>query len=389
MAPLAAPQRQRLRWIAISAGVLVCALLTALAIHISALLQPQRFTGLLERELASVGIELELQAPASPALFPRPAVRMQGFSLTNSGSSTPVLQADGAVIVVPWRALLHGEVAIERVEVDAPRIDLGQLKTLLARLPRHRGPPQLPTIAAGVHMVQGTLANGGTPLLFGLDVDTGELVPGHPFRMDASARDASGHRITASLNTVPSSTHDGVIDLNPLQLAFRQQDGASLQLAGQGQWQGGQAVTLHLDGDLKYPALAPPPAVSGQPAASGSATAAANTPRPMSVDRIVLDVKPPAGKAPLDIAVQLQGADTDADFHLQPTEFGAWWQRLLAASPEHPPGPLPFAGKLNVQAMDLGWVKATGLHIEADPDLAPASASTSSAAPSPVPSTAH
>lgn len=388
MSVSAPPQRQRLRWIAVAIGVLVCALLTALAIHLNALLQPQRFTGLLERELASVGLKLELQAPASPALFPRPAVRMQGFSLTNSGSNTPVLQADGALIVVPWRALLHGEVAIERVEVDAPRIDLGQLKTLLARLPRHRGPPQLPTIAAGVHMIQGTLANGGTPLLFGLDVDTGELVPGRPFRMDASARDAGGRRITASLNTVPSSTHDGVIALDPLQLAFGQQGGASLHLAGQGRWQGGEAVTLHLQGNLKYPSLAPPPASSGQPAASASATASASdTPRPTTTDKLVLDVTPPAGKAPLDIAVQLQGADTNADFHLQPTEFGAWWQRLLAASVEHPPGSLPFAGKVNVQALDLGWIKATGLHIEADPDLAPASAA--STAPASAPATSH
>lgn len=387
MSTPATPQRQRLRWIAVAVGVLVCALLTALAIHVYALLQPQRFTGLLERELASVGIKLDLQAPASPALFPRPAVRLQGFSLTNSGSNTPVLQAGGAVIVVPWRALLHGEVAIERVEVDAPRIDLGQLKNLLARLPHHRGPPQLPTIEAGVHMVQGTLANGGTPLLFGLDVDTGELVPGHPFRMDASARGASGRRITASFDTVPSSTHDGVIDLNPLRLAFGQQDGASLRLAGHGRWQGGEAITLHLQGDLKYPALTPPPANSGKPAASASASATTGTSRPTTVDKMVLDVTPPTGKAALDIAVQLQGADTNADFHLQPTEFGAWWQRLLAASTEHPPGPLPFAGKVNVQAMDLGWVKATGLHIEADPDLTPASAA--SVAPVSAASTAH
>lgn len=382
-------QRNRLRWIALAVGVLACALLTALVIHINALLQPQRFTGLLERELASVGIKLDLQTPASPALFPRPAVRMQGFSLTNSGSHTPVLQAGGAVIVVPWRALLHGEVAIERVEVDAPRIDLGQLKTLLARLPHHRGPPQLPTIAAGVHMVQGTLSNGGTPLLFGLSVDTGELLPGHPFRMDASARDANGRRITVSLHTVPSSSHNGVIDLDPLQLAFAQQDGASLRLAGQGHWQGGEAVSLHLQGDLKYPALAPPLASSGQAAASApQASGASNL---TAVDKIVLDVTPPAGKTPLGIAVQLQGTDTDADFHLQPTEFGAWWQRLLAASPDHPPGALPFAGKVNVKTLDLGWVKATGLHIEADPDLAPASAASiaPAPAPAPVPSTAH
>ena len=105
-------QRYRMRWVALAAGVVVLALLVALAIHVQALLQPQRFTDLLERELASVGINLDMQAAAEPTLFPRPAVKMQRFSLTNAGSSTPFLQASGATIVVPWRALLHGEVAI-------------------------------------------------------------------------------------------------------------------------------------------------------------------------------------------------------------------------------------------------------------------------------------
>ncbi|MDE2496340.1 MAG: AsmA family protein, partial [Xanthomonadaceae bacterium] len=135
-----------MRWIALGTGVVVLALLVSLAIHVQALLQPQRFTDLLERELASVGIKLDMQAAAEPTLFPRPAVNMQRFSLTNAGSSTPFLQASGATIVVPWRALLRGDVAIERVEVERPHIDLGELKALLMRLPGHKGPPRLPTI---------------------------------------------------------------------------------------------------------------------------------------------------------------------------------------------------------------------------------------------------
>ncbi|HVX04408.1 MAG TPA: membrane assembly protein AsmA, partial [Rhodanobacteraceae bacterium] len=94
-------QRHRLRWVAVAIGVVVLALLVALAIHVQALLQPQRFTDLLERELASVGIKLDMQSAAEPTLFPRPAVRMRSFSLTNIGSATPFLQANGATIVVP------------------------------------------------------------------------------------------------------------------------------------------------------------------------------------------------------------------------------------------------------------------------------------------------
>ena len=379
-----------MRWVALGTGVVVLALLVALAIHVQALLQPQRFTDLLERELASVGIELDMQAAAEPTLFPRPAVNMQRFSLTNAGSSTPFLQAGGATIVVPWRALLRGDVAIERVEVEGPRIDLGELKALLMRLPSHKGPPRLPIIAAGVHMTQGTLTNGGAPLLFELSLDTGELLPGRPFRMDTSARSSDGRKITANLETVPSSPHDGTIDLDPIRLDFGKQGGASLHLQGQGQWHGGEAVVLHLHGDLRYPSLAPPAASASAPAASASGSASAGAPalRPsaMSVDRIALDVLPPSAKAPLDIAVNIQGDNSHANFHLQPTEFGKWWQRLLAASPQHPPGPLPFTGGAEVQKLDLGWLKATGLTLNAGPDLKPESAA--SIAPAAA-STAH
>lgn len=382
-------KQHRMRWIALAVGVVALALLAALAIHVQALLQPQRFTGLLERELAGVGIKLEMQAAAEPTLFPRPAVKMRRFSLANTGSSTPFLQARGATIVVPWHALLQGDVAIERVEVDGPRIDLGELKALLARLPSHKGPPRLPTIAAGVHMTQGTLTNGGAPLLFELSLDTGELLPGRPFRMNASARSGDGREVRASLDTVPSSPHDGMIDLDPIRIDLGKQGGFSLQLQGQGHWQGGEAVALQLRGNLRYPSLAPPVASAGAAAASGSAPAGAPAPSSSttSVDKIALDVLPPSGKAPLGIAVNIQGDNSRASFHLQPTEFGKWWQRLLAASPGHPPGPLPFTGEAEVQKLDLGWLKATGLSFSAGADLEPASSASAAAAP--ASSTAH
>lgn len=367
-------QRHRLRWIALAVGVVVLAALIALAVHVYALLQPQRFTNLIERDLAGAGINLELRAPAKPALFPRPAVRMRGFSLTNAGSSTPILQANGATIVVPWRALLHGNVEIERVEVDAPRIDLGELKALFARLPRHRGPPRLPTIVTGVYMSQGTLTNNGVPLLFELSLDTGELLPGRRFRMDASARTADGNRITAGLVTVPSSPHDGTIDFDAIRIDLAKQAGMSMQLEGKGHWQGGESLALQLQGSMRYPSLAPPPPTSAAPAAGSSTHGSlpAKASGATTTDKLALDIQPAQGKVPLNVALKLDGEDAHADLNLQPTEFGAWWQRLLAASPGHPPGPLPFTGHAEVQKLDLGWLKATGLRIDADPDLTPA-----------------
>jgi len=130
--PATAPSsRHLLRWIALAIVAVLAALAIAAAVYVHNLLQPARFTALLENDLAAVGLRLRLQAPAEPTLFPRPGVQLKGLSLTNAGSSRPVLQAAGATIVVPWRALLHGEVAIERVDVVAPHLNLDELESLL------------------------------------------------------------------------------------------------------------------------------------------------------------------------------------------------------------------------------------------------------------------
>lgn len=377
-------RRHPWRWSLLVVAVLVVAAVAALAIRVVVLLQPQRFTSLLEQELAAAGVKLTLQAPARPALFPRPAVRMQGFSLTDVGSENPVLRAGGATIVVPWRAVLHGEVAIERVEVEAPRIDLDELKTLLARLPRHAGPPRLPTIATGVHMSGGTLTRGGAPVLFELGLDTGELVPGRSFRMDASARTASGRRIHASLDTIPSEPHDGTIDLDPVRIDIDEPGGASLQVAGSGSWQGGAALALRLEGLLRHRPLLPPTPAAGASAARNTTVAPASSATTATVaDHVRLDVRPGHGQTPLSVGVTLAGDRVHADFRLQPTEISGWWQRLLAASADRPAGPLPFTGKADVGELDLGWLKATDLTIDADPDLAPASAASTGPAPAP------
>lgn len=363
------------------------ALAIAAAVYVHNLLQPDRFTALLENDLAAVGLKLRLQAPAEPTLFPRPGVQLKGFSLTNTGSNRPVLQAAGATIVVPWRALLHGEVAIERVEVVAPHLNLDELEALLARLPHRTGPPRLPTIATGVHMTQGTLSRNGSPLLFDFSVETGALAPGNVFRLEAAARDAAGNRFTAVLTTVPSAAHDGVIDLKALSFRLAEQQGTALQLEGNGSWRGGEDLAMQLQGTLRHRAFAPASAAStSAPAASASSPSPPVAPAEPVTDKIALDVSPARGHAPLTIALKLDGEDAHADLHLQPTEFGRWWKRVLAAQPGQPPGALPFTGKAEVRQLDLGWLKATGLTIDAGPDLAPAASSSSAAAAA---STAH
>lgn len=344
----------------------LAALLVALAIHVHNLLQPERFTALLENDLAAVGLKLNMQAPAEPTLFPRPGVKLQGFSLTNVGSQTPVLQAAGATIVVPWRTLLRGDVAIERIDIDTPRLDIDQLESLLARLPRHAGPPRLPTVTAGIQMNGGILTRNGSPLLFDVAVATGALAPGQTFQLDVSARSASGHRFNATLATVPSTAHDGVIDFNPLHLSMGEQQGTTVNLAGRGSWRGGEAFAMHLEGTLQHRMLA----------ATTSAATSAPTDA-VATDTLIVDVSPMQGNAPMTVALHLAGSAASADLKLQPTQFADWWKQVWATGTTQHPVPLPFAGKAEVQQLDIGWLQAKGLSIEADP--APAATSGASA----------
>lgn len=390
MATAPPASRHIVRWIVVAIVAVLLALVVALAVHVHNLLQPDRFTALLENNLAGVGMKLRMQAPAEPTLFPHPGVQLQGFSLTNTGSDTPVLQASGATIVVPWRALLHGDVAIQRIDVNAPRVDLGELQALFAKLPRRAGPPRLPDIATGVQMRHGTLTRDGAPLLFDFSVSTGALAPGQEFQLEASARTATGRRVLATLATVPSSPHDGAIDFDALKLGITQVHGAVLQLAGRGSWRGGEDFSLHLQGNLRHRALAPPPSASATSGTPGSSAAAASAATADTVsDNVVLNVAPAQKQIPLTVALKLDGVDSHVDLSMQPTELGRWWSRLLAAKPGAPSPPLPLTGSARVQQLNLGWIKASGLSIDAGPDLAPASAPSSAPATASSTATAH
>jgi hypothetical protein len=69
---------------------------------------------------------------------------------------------------------------------------------------------------------------------------------------------------------------------------------------------------------------------------------------------------------------------------IHPTEFAAWWRRLLTSTPGQPPAPLPFTGTAQLRELDFDGFRATGIHIEAGPDTAPASAASAAPAPKPA-----
>lgn len=372
------------RWLVASLATLILIALLIGALLVRSLLQPQRFTALLQNQLAGVGLVLSVDKPAAPALWPQPAVQLEGFRLSNAGASTPLLQASEARIVVPWRALLRREIAIERLEIETPHIDLDQLQALLARLPGGAGAPRLPRIGAGIKLVDGMLLRGDTPLLVNINAETGPLWVGMPFRLDFSARDSTDRGGALALRTLPLREGD-VLHFAHTGIGFSIEHGPRAHLSGDAVWRGGADIQAALRGNLTTPA---PPAIAATPrvsvarvSASGGKTAVA-APVSMRDYALALDIAPARGANPLAIAVKLDSADEHLDARLSPFESIDWWNRLLAAAPDTSIALPPVRGNARISQIDVGALHLQGVRIDADDEVAPLDANTPTTAKS-------
>jgi len=358
-------RRHPWRWFAAAAIALILVALIAAALFVRSLLQPQRFTALLQSQLAGAGLVLAVDKPAAPALWPHPAVQLQGFQLSSIGSNAPLLTATEARIVVPWRALLHRELAIERLEIQSPRIDLDQLQALTSKLPHVSGAPQLPRIGAGIRITDGTLVRGDEPLLFDIDAETGALLPDIPFRLAASARNGDDRAGRLVLSALPRH-QDDTLRFDRISLDAQIERGPGVVVAGDAVWNGGTDVAATLQGTLTLPAQA----MSG-----GSSTAAANG--SASATRkyaLTLRITPARGAAPLTAALKLDGVDEHADVRVPPEALMNWWRGVLATTPGKPLLLPPLQGQVQADEIGYGPLHMQGVTLDAGPAVAPLSA---------------
>jgi AsmA protein len=356
------------RWI--SATVIVLILLAVLAgvLIVRSLLQPQRFTALLQSRLSDAGLILSVDKPASPALWPHPAVQLQGFRLSVAGSPAPLLSASEARIVVPWRALLHRELAIERLEIENPRIDIEQLQALLSRMPHKAGAPQLPRIGAGLRIVNGTLVRGDQPLLFDINAETGPLVPGTPFHLDASARNGADRGGKLSLRMLPRHK-DNMLLFEDIDLRMSVEQGTQAHFTGNASWAGGSELGATLHGGFTLPAHGSVAVASTPP--SGSSPASAASVRNYT---LALQVQPAQDTKPMIAALKLQGEGKHVDMRVQPAALMAWWHTVLDAAPRTALAMPPMSGQAQLDSMDIGRLHVQGLRLEAGPQVMPLSA---------------
>lgn len=330
------------RWLRITlwsiGGVALTALLTVV-VSLYLLLQPERFTALLQREAGNAGLVLNLASPASPTLFPRPALELQGLTLSAKDAGMPILLAARGRLQLPWRALLGKETAIARLEIDSPRVDLDALEAWLARLPprNESQPPQIPRIDAGVRVTRGSLVRGNELLLGDVSLDTGSLISGQPFPLSISAKDAAGEPLQLDLSATPRLKGD-TLQLDAIGVHFSQGSTLTLQLAGEAHWHGAADASLRLRGKLDH-------------AEAG-------------VYDTSLGLTPANQVDPLLLAIKLDGPGNHADLRLPPLALADWWSQL-----NHPQDPRlsvpPGTGTAEIATLQTGGISIEGLSIKA------------------------
>ncbi|MDF4002587.1 membrane assembly protein AsmA [Luteibacter sp. PPL552] len=331
----------------------VCALLLVTAVVATyVVLQPERFTALLQSRARAAGLELTLANPASPTLWPSPALDLEGVMLRGEGSSTPLIVASRGRVVLPWHTLLGGEATISRLEVEGARIDVDAVSAYLDTLPSRPSTAgaTLPTIDAGFRIARGTLLRGTKLVLSDIEAEADRLASGRRFTLTLSARLADGTPYALDLDTVPTLSR-GVLTLADMTLGLDSDPRFESTLKGTATWRGGADVGASLTGRVTRHDATP--------------------------YDVALRVMPANENDPLYVALKLDGDTDHADLRLPPLALAQWWTGIRGTGSLTMP---PLVGTVQAQNVDAGSLHVKGLRIRATPD-APAATATVGVAP--------
>ncbi len=347
---------RRLRLTILAFGGLAVAAVLTVIVMAYLLLQPERFTAMLQTQARTAGLDLRLASPASPSLFPRPALDLQGITLSAEGAHAPILLAARGRLALPWHTLFGGPTVIAQLQIDSPRVDLDALQEWMAALPAKaaNAAPDIPRIDTGVDITHGSVVRGNEVLLDNLSLRAGSLISGQPFPLTVTAN-VAGEPWQLRLSATPR-IEGNALQLNDISLHLSQASAVILALNGRARWHGAANAAASLAGKLDR-------ADAGQ-------------------YDISLVLTPADQDAPLLLALKLDGPDNHADLRLPPLALARWWSQL-----GNPQGPQlavpPGSGHAEFGSIDAGGVHIEGLTMQAG-DNVPAAAGSSAAPVSPV-----
>ncbi len=348
------------RWRIALFGVagIVAALLLVTVIGVYWLLQPDRFTVTLQAQARAAGLELHLASPARPALFPRPALELEGITLNEQNAKMPILLAARGRLALPWRTLFGGPTVIARLEIDAPRVDLDALQAWAAGLPAANAahPPQIPRIDTGILISRASVVRGNDILLQNLALETGQLNPGKPFSLDMTGRDASDDPVQLRLLATPRMSGASML-FEDIVLHLSHGAGMAADLRGSARWHGAADASADLTGQLDS-------ADSGR-------------------YQLALRLTPANARDPLLLALKLDGPANHVDLRLPPLQLASWWSQLGKGGSTPLTMP-PGQGHVDADRLDAGSVRVEGLSLDIGKDI-PAGATSTAVSPTGTP----
>ena len=359
------PRRWRLTLLVFGGFALTVLLVALVAVYL--LLQPDRFTAMLQAQARAAGLELNLASPASPTLFPRPALDLNGITINARDANVPILLAARGQLALSWHTLLGGPTVISQLQIDSPRVDLQALQAWLAAMPpaQNRAPTNIPRIDTGVSIVDGSIVRGNQLLLGSVSLQTGSLVSGRPFPLSLSATTATGVPLQLTFSATPR-IHESSLQLDNVALHMSQGSSLTLALSGDARWHGAADAAANLAGTMVQ------------------ITADGTTKNHYAIS---LRLTPADQSNPLLLALKLDGPDNHADLRLPPLALADWWNQLAAEQPLHLTTP-PANGHLDVDRFETAGFTVEGLTLDAG-DSVPAVAGTTAAAGSPKPIATH
>jgi uncharacterized protein involved in outer membrane biogenesis len=343
----------RLRLILLVLGGLVMAAVLVAVVAADLLLQPDRFTAMLQTQAHAAGLELHLANPATPTLFPRPALDLYGITISAQDANAPILLAARGRLALPWRTLFGGPTVITQLQIDAPRVDLDALQAWLAGLPAQPEgrPPNIPRIDTGVSIDRGSVVRGNKVLLDNVALEAGSLISGQTFPLHMSATSAAGTPLQLQLSAIPR-IQGNTLQLDNIALQLSQGATLTLELTGNAHWHAEADVSANLAGRLDQ-------AKAGQYGIS-------------------LVLTPADESNPLLLALKLDGPDNHADMRLPPLALAHWWSQL--SDKQGSPLTLPPAnGHLEASKIETDDFSIEGFTLQAGDDV-PASSSTAAPA---------
>lgn len=182
------PQRRLRR------GILIALALLALLLPATVLLvRPKILASIALQQLgAATGLEIHA-ASARYSLGASPYISLGDVSARAPGSSTPLFQAHRVHLAVPWKTLRSRgqQLHIERIELDAPRLDLAALQSWRQSRPPGSDETRLPTLVRGLAISDGVL-QGEDWRVENLHVEMPHFAPDAPLQTHLQGRYLTG-----------------------------------------------------------------------------------------------------------------------------------------------------------------------------------------------------